>query len=132
MHTVMAPALALALNFFTLVRSPPSSSYRTFRFSATETERACVVWVSADLLGAPEASRARTRLHSISPSAVTTPTSSLPSSGRESSKTRTPPKSSPRLPSRMQLAFPLYQVTPSHVTRALKGFSRRLVEADIT
>ena len=37
-QTVIAPGSTLALNAFTFVRSPPSSSYRTFRFSLTFTE----------------------------------------------------------------------------------------------
>ena len=53
-HTVMAPASTLTLNAFTFVRSPPSSSYRTFRFSLTFTERAFVVCANGDLLAVPD------------------------------------------------------------------------------
>ena len=53
-HTVMAPASTLTLNAFTFVRSPPSSSYRTFRFSLTFTERAFVVCANGDSLAVPD------------------------------------------------------------------------------
>ena len=63
----MAPASTLTLNAFTFVRSPPSSSYRTLRFSLTLTERAFVVCANGDLLGVPTAARASMRPHSSKP-----------------------------------------------------------------
>ena len=60
------------------MRSPPSSSYRTFLFNLTLTERAFVVCANGDLLAVPTAARAIIRPHSTRPSAVTTPSSSTP------------------------------------------------------
>ena len=69
------------------------------------------------------------RPHSSSPSAVTTPTSSFPSSGRASSNTSTPPKSSPTFPNRMQLALPLYQGKAVDRDLGAKRFQAHVVGA---
>ena len=50
----------------------------------------------------------------------------MPSSGRASGKRSTPPKTSPRLPSRMQVALPSYQSVPSTSISAPKPAARRL------
>ena len=53
----------------------------------------------------------------------------MPSSGCASSNASTPPKSLPTLPSRMQLALPLYQPTPSTLILAPNGFDAQILRA---
>ncbi len=56
--TVIAAGSTLTLNDLTFERSPPSSSYSVFRFSATFAERAFVVRANGDLLAVPTAAPA--------------------------------------------------------------------------
>ena len=60
---------------------------------------------------------------------MTTPSSSFPSSGRESSNTSTPPKSSPTLPSKMQLALPLYRADAVDLDLRAKGLRAQVLRA---
>ena len=86
-------------SFLTFSRSPPSSSYRTLRSNVIFDPRAHVSLARTETCrDEPAAVRASVRAHSSIPSAVTTPSSSSPSSGRASSKTSTPAKSVPTLP----------------------------------
>src|SRR5580765_4230427 len=49
-HTVIAARSTLTVNDFTFLRSPPSSSYSTFRFSLTFTDCAFVVCTNGDFV----------------------------------------------------------------------------------
>ena len=128
-RTVIALGSTFALRCLTVVRSPPSSSYRTLRLSSTSTFSAFVVWTKGELLVVPIAVRAIVRAHWPMPSAFVTPSSSRPSSGRALSNTSTPPNSEPMFPMRTQLALPLYQSSPFTSIRALKGSPRRCFDA---
>ena len=126
---MIAPGSTFAFSVFVLPRAPPSSSYSTLRSSSMRIFFAFVICTNGDLPVEPTAVRATVRAHSPRPSALVTPTSSSPSSGRAFSNASTPPKSEPTLPSRTQLALPLYQSSPLTSMRALKGSSRRLFDA---
>ncbi len=73
------------------------------------------------------AARAIVRIQATAPSAVTTPTSSEPSSGDAPSNASTPPNSWPTLPIRMQLALPRNHFLPSTSIFASNGFTRTLL-----
>src|SRR5436190_4581194 len=131
-QSVTAAGSTFTLNDFVFVRSPPSSSYITLRFSLTFTDSALAAWTNGDASAFAATVRAAVRAHCVKPSAVITPTSSFPSSGRASANTSIPPKSRPRLPMRMQVALPLNQLTPSTLTSAPKGSERRFFSPDQT
>ena len=110
-----------------LLRSPPSSSYRTLRSSFTDIVRPLVDRKNGDWSGVPAIVRPTVRAHCATPSAVITAMSSRPSSGSASSNTRTPANSAPTLPARMQLAEPLNQGLWSTLILAVNGGVRKLL-----
>ncbi len=120
-QTVIADGSISTVSFLTGLRSPPSSSYRILRSNFTCTEVALVTWTKGDALDDPTAVRAIVRVHSRSPSAVTTPSSSFPSSGLASSNASTPAKSFPTFPMRTLLAWPSNHVAPSTSILAPNG-----------
>ena len=97
-------------------RAPSGSSF-------TSIFRARVIWTNGDFAVVPTAVRAIVRAHCIGLSAVTTPSSSMPSSGRASSNASIPPNRLPTLPTRMQLVLSSNHVLPSTRIFALNGFA---------
>ena len=104
---VIAPGSTWIFRRFVFLRSPPSSSYGVGFVEADVDPLRARRLHERRLLGvSPSAVRLSARVHCSSPSAVTTPSSSRPSSGRASSNASMPPRILPTLPTSTQLASP--------------------------
>src|SRR6266702_8557238 len=99
-------------------RAPPSSSYGTFRSNRILALAPRVISAKAESSARPNASLPKTRAQSTGFFAVTTPSSSSPSSGRAPGKASIPPSIVPTFAASTHETGPLKKRSPSTSTVA--------------